>query len=120
MPRKCLDVSLWLLGWLRTRPLVGHAKRNIVPKMTLSGAARGQTEETWRRESVPGCFGRGMLRTGDAVLFNGATAGLTFSSPRLGLTATISLALVEYAGAHICGGTFERIRLRAGSHYRLS
>ena len=86
----------------------------------LRDAAKGQTEDTWRRETVPGSLGRGMLRTGDAVLFKGATAGLPFSSPRLGRTATISLALVAGAGAHTCGGTFERIRLRAGSHYRLS
>jgi hypothetical protein len=62
----------------------------------------------------------GMLRSGGAVLFKGATAGLPFSSPKLERTASISLALVAGAGAHICGGTFERIRLRAGSHYRLS
>ena len=45
------------------------------------------------------------------VLFKGAMAGLAFSSPRPGRTATISLALVAGAGVYICGGTFERIPL---------
>jgi hypothetical protein len=42
LPRKCLDVSLRLLGWLRTRALVSRAKRHIVTKMTLSDVARGR------------------------------------------------------------------------------
>lgn len=56
---------------------------------------------------VPGSLERGMVRTSDAVLFKGATAGLPFSSPKLGRAATIALALVARAGAHNCGGTFE-------------
>jgi hypothetical protein len=52
----------------------------------------------------------GSARMG-VTLLKSATAGLAFSSPRLGRTATISLALVAGAGAHTCGGTFERIPL---------
>jgi|ERR1700723_178444 len=103
-----------------TRPLLGHAKRRMMTKTTLRDAASEQTEGTWRRETVPGSLGRGIVRTSDAVLFKGATAGLLFSSPKLGRGATIALALVARAGARNCGGTFERIRLRAGIHYRLS
>jgi len=120
MPRKCLDVSLRLLAWLRTRPLVGYAKRHIVTKTTPSDAARGRPKTYREERRFPVALGRGMLRTGDAALLKGATAGSHFSSPRLGRTATISLALVAGAGAHICGGTLERIRLRAWSHCQLS
>jgi hypothetical protein len=50
----------------------------------------------------------------------GAMAGLAFSSPRPGRPVTIPPAWVADAGARICGGTFERIRLRVGRRYRLS
>jgi hypothetical protein len=46
---------------------------------------------------------------GDAGL-KAATPGLAFSSPRLEQSVRTPLASVAGAGAHICGGTCERIR----------
>src|ERR1035438_9887673 len=62
----------------------------------------------WNAGSAPPTDGRVKIQPSQG---SRATAGLAFSSPRLGRTATISRALVAGAGAHISEGTFERIPL---------
>jgi len=91
-----------------------------VTKTTLRDAATGQTEEHTEKRDGSGSLGAACATSVTVLLFRGATVRLPFSSPRLGRTATILLALVAGAGACIYGGILERIRLRAGNHYLLS
>jgi hypothetical protein len=91
-----------------------------VTKTTLRDAARLQTEEHTEKRDGSGSLGAACAASVTLLLFRGATVRLPFSSPRLGRTATSSLAWGAGAGACICGGIPERIRLRAGNHYLLS
>src|ERR1035437_8646846 len=50
MPRKCLDASLRVLGWLRTRPLAGHGKRQIAEKTYTERSGEMARTVAWSTE----------------------------------------------------------------------